>query len=243
MGSPVLRRLLLCSASRATEVPEGITGLIAWWKADAGLFQNSNGTTAASANNDPVGYWGDSVGTRHIIEATAGERPLLQTALPSILFDGTDDRLAYAGAFTDVVGSVVIVFKTEAAFTTRRVILSSADEAAADVWFEIGIAADGRIYIESNAAGIKHTVNGSSFLEVATSYVLTVTHDGTDYYAQIGAVEQNPLTIENVGAFAWFGDVAGADNIVLGGTVTSAGLVRPFKGEIMEVAVYSGDIT
>lgn len=224
----------------------GAPAPIVRWRAGMGLFQNSNGTTAASANNDPVGYWTDQHGIIHIIQATAGSRPLLQTALPSVKFDGTDDYLAFAGAFANTLGSVYIVFKTGAtAFATRgpQVLLSRADEAVTNEWFEIGITSEGRIYIERNAAGTKHTLVGSSFLELSTAYGLYVSFDDIDYYAQVNDVEQNPLTIENIGTPSWFGDVAGADNIVLGGTVTSAGLVRPFQGEVMDPGIYAQDIT
>jgi hypothetical protein len=52
---------------------------------DSQKFQDAVGTILASANNDPVGYWVDLSGNeRHVIQATSGNRPLLQTALPSL---------------------------------------------------------------------------------------------------------------------------------------------------------------
>jgi hypothetical protein len=216
-------------------------------KAYAGLFQDSAGTTAASANNAPVGKWQNQNGDNHnLTQDTSGSRPFLQTALPSLLFDGTDDYLSYSGRVTDAAGSLVVVFKTGAtAFATRgaQVLFSSADAGTANNWLEVGITSEGKIYIESNAGGTKHTMVGSTFLSVSTSYFLFAAFDDTDYYVSVNGVEQNPLTIENVGTFAWLGDVSGADNLVLGGTVTSAGLVRPFQGEILEAALYSYDIT
>jgi hypothetical protein len=121
--------------------------------------------------------------------------------------------------------------------------VSSASTGAANEWFEIGLGPQGRVYIERNAAGSKRTVIGSQFLENSTRYTLLVSFDGIDYYAQIGSLEQNPLIIDNFAApFEWFGDVAGAANIVIGGTVTSGGLVRPFQGEILELTLYPEDI-
>lgn len=58
------------------------------------LFQDSGGTGAVTANNDPVGYVGDlSGGANNFIQATAGARPLYNTAstLRWLTFDGTDD--------------------------------------------------------------------------------------------------------------------------------------------------------
>lgn len=212
--------------------------------ANVGLLQASAQNAGAVANNDPVGCWVGPSGIP-VIQTTTASRPLLQTATPSLLFDGIDDYLRYAGPFTDKFGSAAIVFKTQSvAFTTARVLVSRADESSANNWFEIGIGSDGRIYIDSNANGTQHTVVGSSFLDLATAYFLAVTFDGWDYYAQVNAVEQNPLAITSTGTFAWFGNVpAGNANVVIGGAVTSAGLVRPFKGEIMEFGLYSTDIT
>lgn len=63
----------------------------------ATLFQASSGTGAVSANADPIGYLADKSGNaKHMLQATAGARPLLSTAggLKSVKFDGTDDQLA-----------------------------------------------------------------------------------------------------------------------------------------------------
>lgn len=82
--------------------PASLSALVLWL--DAGLsplFQNSNGTTAASADADPVGYWGDLSGVgNHVIQATAGKRPTvklaIQNSLPVLRWDGVDDTLAKA---------------------------------------------------------------------------------------------------------------------------------------------------
>lgn len=66
-------------------VPTDLTGLVCWFKADVGTFQNSNGTTAASANDDPVGYWADQSGNNyHATQNTAEKRPLLKTGANGI---------------------------------------------------------------------------------------------------------------------------------------------------------------
>ena len=65
--------------------PKSISGLALWLDAADGstLFQNSDGTTPATAASDPVGYWGDKSGSgRHATQATAGSRPTISaTAL------------------------------------------------------------------------------------------------------------------------------------------------------------------
>ena len=86
--------------------PDSISGLLVWLDSESSpLYQNSNGTTAAAADGDPVGYWGDLSGNgNNLIQATAGRRPLLKTGiqngLPSVLGDGTDDYLRASFTFT-----------------------------------------------------------------------------------------------------------------------------------------------
>lgn len=76
-----------------------LPNLVSWWDASAkdSLYQNSNGTTAVTAADDPVGYWKDLYGTNHIIQATAGNRPFYKPAglnsRKALLFDGSNDAL------------------------------------------------------------------------------------------------------------------------------------------------------
>lgn len=105
LGYPSLLRtmggLMSFVGIRPAFTPTGIAGLQLWLDASnaATLFQNSNGTTPATADNDPVGYWGDLSGHGwNETQATAAARPTLklaiQNGLPAVLFDGVDDFLA-----------------------------------------------------------------------------------------------------------------------------------------------------
>jgi hypothetical protein len=61
------------------------------------LFQDSAGTTPVTADGDPVGKVLDKSGNgNHLVQATAGSRPLYKTSggLSWLLFDGVDDSLA-----------------------------------------------------------------------------------------------------------------------------------------------------
>ena len=96
---PMSPRLLRPRAASGFD-PRSIAGLVAWYDASdlSTLFQNSNGTTAAVAENDPVGYVRDKgPNGYHMTQTTNNARPLLklsaQNGLPAILFDGTDDFL------------------------------------------------------------------------------------------------------------------------------------------------------
>lgn len=80
--------------------PASISGLQLWLDASdsSTLFQNSNGTTAAAADGDPVGYWADKSGNgRNVIQTDGTGKPALRTSAlngKSVLsFDGTNDYL------------------------------------------------------------------------------------------------------------------------------------------------------
>jgi hypothetical protein len=79
--------------------PLNIASLEGWWDASdlSSMAQNSDGTTAVTATNDPVGYWADKSGKgRHAKQATNNDRPLVQLAdknnRAGLDFDGNDDH-------------------------------------------------------------------------------------------------------------------------------------------------------
>lgn len=80
--------------------PASISGLSLWLDASDAttLFQASDGTTPATADNDVVGYWGDKSGNgRNAIQATTANKPLLKLAVQNgrnvVRWGGTDDYL------------------------------------------------------------------------------------------------------------------------------------------------------
>lgn len=98
---PMSPRLLRPRASTAFD-PRSITGLAVWLDAaDATtLFQNSNATTAAAANNDPVGCWANKAGSPNAIQATNLNRPQYKPASQSgrgtVSLDGVNGFLTLA---------------------------------------------------------------------------------------------------------------------------------------------------
>lgn len=110
----------LASGAAAAFSPSDITGLVGWWKADGTLWQDSGRTTPVTADGDPVGAWDDASGNgNHVIQATAGARPLyktgVQNSLPGVLFDNTDDNLSKAGWVGTTQWSAFAVAKQGAA--------------------------------------------------------------------------------------------------------------------------------
>ena len=85
---------------RSIITPAQIPNLGLWLDASdsSTLFQNSNGTTPAILNNDPVGYWGDkSDNPRNFANTVNSRRPLLKLATQNgrntVFFDGVNDVL------------------------------------------------------------------------------------------------------------------------------------------------------
>jgi hypothetical protein len=123
------------SAAVTPSFPASIAGLQLLLDASfaPSLFQNSNGTTAATATDNPVGYWADMSGLgNHATQATSGARPLLklsnQNGLPGLLLDGTDDFLtaSVAGFQSLTAVTVIMVFKSLSA--------AAADTNTASFW-------------------------------------------------------------------------------------------------------------
>lgn len=77
-----------------------------WLESDAGLYQDSGGTTPAAAADDPVGLWQDQSGNNyHFNQATDNTyRPLLKDRIfgvrRGLLFDGSNDVLNSVAAST-----------------------------------------------------------------------------------------------------------------------------------------------
>lgn len=125
---PMSPRLLRPKAAGGFD-PRIISGCICNLDASvlSSLRQNSDGTTAATATNDPVGYVADLSGLgNHARQTVAtGSRPFLQlnnqNGRPGLLFDGSNDWLtATIAGFQSLAGATIIQ------------IVKSANAAAAD---------------------------------------------------------------------------------------------------------------
>lgn len=162
-----------------------------------------------------------------------------------LLFDGVNDFIAVASKIISATaaGSISLVFKTGTSVVGPMVLVSQSNVAVANDWFEVGINADGKFYVESNNAGTKMTVLGSSVLLASTVYNVILCYDGTDFFILLNNVEENPLEISNIGSFAWFGRVGGTTTFTVGATTTSGGTFRNFLGIIGGIYFWDTDLT
>lgn len=125
---PMNNRLLRPLASEFN--PASISGMLCNLDASAlsSLKQNSDGTTDATATDDPIGYWADLSGFgNHAVQSVAtGSRPLLklnnQNERPGLLFDGSNDFLAasVAGFKSLSAATIVQVVKPTAAAAANQ---------------------------------------------------------------------------------------------------------------------------
>lgn len=111
--------------------PRTISGLALWLDASASttLYQSSNGTTAATASSDPVGYWGDRSGNgKNATQSTANSRPIIspnqQNGKTVLRWDGLDDFYSFTSTALQSV-FVVLWVKTESTRVLPSVIGNS----------------------------------------------------------------------------------------------------------------------
>lgn len=224
---------------------EGGGGVIGVTPAANVSWESDNGVTGS-----PASAWESLDTTVTLAQSTSGSRPAVTGSAfgstTGLTFDGVNDYLTVATKVVTETGSatVSIVFKTAATVTGPQVLVSQSDTAVANEWFEVGISVDGKLYVESNNAGTKHTVNGSTVLLPSTIYNVILCYDGTDYFMLLNSAEENPLTIESVGAFAWFGQTSSTTPaFTVGATITSGGTSRYFEGVVGGIYFWDEDLT
>ena len=223
------RRGVLQKPGAAAFSPDSVAGLIAWWKADATLYQESGRTTIASADGDPVGSWTDSSPTAgHASAATSANRPVLKTGInglngkPVVRFDGVDDRLLATGVSAATKPFTVLAVMKPTNFSTERTVIAASGNGGLEFRFNNdGKTAANRQFL----AGI-----GSS--TAATS---------------AGAAVLVGMTYSGAGAFVFrrngAADGSGTNNQTFAGTTTVIGFNASgtngfFLGDMAEILKY-----
>ena len=249
-GGSLLTEGLIARAGRAPGgvfSPTDVPGLAVWLKSESGLFQDSAGTTPATANDDPVGLWQDQSGAgNHVTQATAGARPLLKTAVQNgrntVRFDGTNDSLAFSAAG-------LALCQNQGAFSMWVVCMSSSSATDMRVLgWDSNVAGNIRVALVRNldagAAGVlslagrrldadaRFAVNGA-----AASYT-----DGVfDIEAALYNFAGNSAALRKNGAELATGATGGAgstSNTASAAAALGAAQTLVFAGDVGEVLVY-----
>lgn len=232
----------------ASFTPASISGLQLWLDASdsSSLFQDSGGTTPATADGDPVGRWADkSVNGSNGNQGDGTKKPVLKTAVKNgkngIRFDGVNDllegtvgigngneRTIFAVLnFTNVDGSEFMVVSRPTGFLNRFLIRQAKNGS--------DIASQG-IHIASDVTTTNVYVTGSSVL--VNAYALFTWRQTSSTRAirffRNGA-ELTPV-IETVLSFT------GENNGYFIGTYLE-GFGWYFKGDACEIIVYNRELT
>jgi lysophospholipase L1-like esterase len=155
-----------------------IPGLKAYYKADAGLWQDTAGTTPAVANADPVGRWDDQSGNGyHLTQATAGNRPTLATnrfkGLPAVNFLTASSQWLTNAAFpwtqSKTSGAWVVAAQIDSGCPASGFVTTTQDQLAV-------LCIDGGFfgYFNSAAAQTSNQVPVTN-----QGYVASLVYDGT----------------------------------------------------------------
>ncbi len=135
-----------------------------WAKSTGTLFQDTAGTTPATADGDPVGRVNDAGGVpNNLTQATAGHRPLLKLAIQNglqvIRADGSDDFLsnASASAFKAVHdgtgGTLLWAGKKTSADGTTTGLVGNASGTASEIGFSMFMANGNLFTLITNGGG------------------------------------------------------------------------------------------
>lgn len=196
--------------------PTSITGLAAWFKADA---------ITGKIDGDAIAQWNDGSGNnRHLAQATGSKQPLYKTAiqnsLPIVRFDGTDDTMKVA--FT--------LNQPEHVFAVVKITSTSASKY---LW-DGGAVGDVMVLYQSLSAGNLRQyagTNGASLTGIswATFHQVSALYNGASSEIRLDAA----ATATSVGA-ANAGGLAVGSNF--GGTNNSA-------IDVAEILVYSAALS
>lgn len=206
-------------------------------------------TSQTGVTGSPCSAWTAVRTGLTVSQATSTNQPTVTAAafgsLSGLTFDGISKALSYTGAAVTNTrqGSLQVVFKTPATVTGPVVILSQADSATNNVWWEFGITSTGKLYVESNASGTKLTEEGATVLSASTTYTALLTYDGVDFYLSLNGTEENPLVLTNSGAWRWLGAIGGTPAFTVGATTLSTGNTRFFNGTLGGIWFWNVDIT
>lgn len=166
---PMSPRLLRPRASGGFD-PRSISGCVCNLDASvlSSLRQNSDGTTAAVATDDPVGYWQDlSANGNHAKQTVAtGSRPFLklnnQNGRPGLLFDGSNDWL------TSTISGIQSFQSITALFVYKSAAAAAADTNSVALFTFGNLGSASGSYIASGIGAISSTgVMAGEYISIA----------------------------------------------------------------------------
>ena len=222
--------LPLLGAGLAVDVlpftPANIPGLQLWLDAsDAStLFQNSNGTTAATADGDPVGYWGDkSENNWNLVQSDGSKKPAIKLSIKNgrsvVRFDGTNDFFRNTTINSNLQTSLRTIFVVARSLNANF----------------------GCIYIVNNTLILSQaSVTGTYYDVNASNFVLPAVQNYYVFVAKSAGVGLKASYIVNGSSSALFSSNQTSPS---GNATVDIGSLNvgsfPFGGDLLEVLHYS----
>ena len=219
--------------------PASISGLQLWLDAsDAStLFADSAGTTAATADGDPVGCWKDKSGNNNnVIQSDGTLKPIFKSAVKNyngiVRFDGSNDKLTGTLSPQSTTRTIFLVAKrTSAASAWRGAVLLNATD--------INDATGTTMYVIQQAGTIVNQLNGG---RPGPGLEYTYTGNSTNYFiiSQTNTLTGSSANLNGVSA----GTVTHASTSIGAGVQVRIGSGRAsstetWYGDIAEVAIYN----
>lgn len=207
------------------------------------LFQDTLAATPVTADGDPVGRINDKSGNgNHLIQGTAGSRPLYKTAggLHWLQFDGTDDFLrsnftvTTTGAWTAVAG----------AYMNNTTGL----QMIVDHWTIAQMLRVDSGTLQAHDAGSTNDPSGT--ITATTAFVGSSTHTGTtieSFKNGVGNGSTASVTTGTGNAFLTLGDFASGgyrlSGRIYGAIVVGSSLAAPLRGDVEEYMAGKSGVT
>lgn len=239
LGKPGLQ---IKAGAAAAFTPSSVSGLQAWYKADAGLLDASDAAITVDAT--AVKTWQDQSGNaRHLTQATAGSRPLaklnIQNSKPVVRFDGTDDSMQHQAASAFVAGTSMTVFivavrRANKANGGTLVLRATADatDFSSTTSALIGYEGAGNTLHQTYHFQALGVIN--SIPALGTAFLMTNRWDGTNHFLRRDGTDATSVG-DTYGAF-------GTTTVLLGAR-WQAGANNPYNQlDYCEVLVYNTNV-
>ena len=226
--------------------PRSISGLASWWDAsDASTI-----TTVSGA----VSEWRDKVGSRHLIQNTALSRPTYTAnyyqGLPAVDFDGSNDSMVGLSLPSLAISPLTLICCIDStvsnAATDRGVVLlaTSAQTTSYNSQGGLQLVANslGRgsirrafeVYARAASGGLELETTDPSTSQPVGKRIMTVTANGTT-----GRLFQSGAQFDSQPASV----ATSTDRVYFGSLLENNAPQFFFSGGILEVCVYSGQLT
>jgi hypothetical protein len=212
------------------DVPETITNLEAWWRADSGV----------TLNGTRVSDWLDKTGTHSLSQSDASNQPIYKSASglfnaqPALKFDGVSEYLAGGGAalltaLESTTCSVFVVGRRVQASTSHDTLFSAGRNDAATNYTMLEIDSGSNDFLHRRNDG----ASGDDFSATSVgteTFTVCATYDGS--FSQL----YRDGATDGVAA-AMTANPTGMDHVAVGARHRSTTDLY-YEGEIVEVIVY-----